>query len=148
MKKVIIPICCLCLTALLGLGLWHSDFFDNTQPNELEDSTIVSEKDYIEPDTSSQTDNLGDVIGMVKYNDAYYVQCNTTDTTNANESITPYTPGEYLGEVCDFEGTYQRYPSEVACGLYISKEDPNVLMVELNNGEEAYYVFLMKEQNN
>mgnify|MGYP006319013875 CR=1 FL=1 len=32
MKKTIIPICCFCLVALLGLGLWQGDFFESTKP--------------------------------------------------------------------------------------------------------------------
>ena len=50
MKKVILPICCFCLVALLGLGLWQGDFFESTKPIKMEDSTIVGEKDYVEPD--------------------------------------------------------------------------------------------------
>ena len=36
MKKVIIPICCFCLVALLGLGLWQGDFFESTKPIKME----------------------------------------------------------------------------------------------------------------
>ncbi len=139
MKKAIIPICCFCLVALLGLGLWHGDFFSNTKPIELEDSTIIGEKDYIEPETNSQPSNVGDVIGMVKYGGANYVQCST--------STKVYTPDKYLGDAYNFEGTYQTHLSDVAGGLYITKEDPNVLMVELKHGEYVDYVILIKEQN-
>lgn len=139
MKKVIIPICCFCLVALLGIGLWQGDFFGNTKPIELEDSTIIGEKDYIEPETNSQSSDVGDVIGMVKYNGANYVQCST--------STTAYTPDKYLGEAYDFEGTYQIFFSDVAGGLYMTKEDPDVLMVELKRGEYTDYVILIKEQN-
>ena len=139
MKKVILPICCFCLVAFLGLGLWQGKFFDNTKTTELKDSNIIGEKDYIEPDTNSQINNHGDIIGTVKYNGAYYVQCST------NTKI--YTPDKYLGEALDFEGTYQTYLSEFAGGLYIAKEDPNVLIVELKNGEYTNYVILMKEEN-
>ena len=112
MKKVILPICCFCLVALLGLGLWQGDFFESTKPIKMEDSTIVGEKDYVEPDKNNQTSNAGDVIGMVKYNGANYVQCST--------SVKAYTPHEYLGEAYDFEGTYQTYLRDVAGGLYIT----------------------------
>ncbi len=139
MKKVIIPICCFCLVALLGIGLWQGDFFGNTPSVELEDSTNIGEKDYVEPDTNSQSGTIGDVIGMVKYGGANYVQCST--------STKIYTPEKYLGEANDFEGTYQTGFDDIVGGLYMTKEDPNVLMVELKNSEYTDYVILMKEQN-
>ena len=32
MKRVITPICCFCLVALLGIGLWQGDFFKSNPP--------------------------------------------------------------------------------------------------------------------
>ncbi len=139
MKKAILPICCFGLVALFGLGLWQGDFLEGTKPNKMEDSTIVGEKDYVEPDKNNQTSNVGDVIGIVKYNGANYVQCST--------SVKAYTPDEYLGEAEDFEGTYQNDFDDIVGGLYMTKEDPNVLMVELKNSEYSDYVILIKEQN-
>ena len=139
MKKVMLPICCFCLVSLLGLGIWQGDFFEGTKPIKMENSDIVGEKDYVEPDKSNQTSNVGDVIGMVKYNGANYVQCST--------SVKTYTPDEYLGEAYDFEGTYKTYLSDLAGGLYMTKEDPNVLLVELKRDEYVDYVILIKEQN-
>lgn len=133
-------ICCFCLVALLGIGLWQGDFFGNTPSVELEDSTIIDEQDYIElePETNNQSDGVGDVIGMVKYGGANYIQCSTTTKT--------YTPDKYLGEAYDFEGTYQTNFSDIVGGLYMTKEDPDVLMVELKNSEYTDYVILIKEQ--
>ena len=171
MKKVILPICSFCLVALLGITLWQGDFFGNAPSVELEDSTIIGEKDTINDidgsvenndidgdwspngqeippsnSTNSATSESGgtnnndviDIIGMVKYGGANYVQCSTT--TKA------YTPDKYLGEASDFEGTYNTYLSEFAGGLYNVKEDPNVLLVELKNSEYTDYVILMKEK--
>ncbi len=138
MKKVIIPICCFCLVAILGIGLWQGDFFSKTPSVELDDSTIIGEQDYIEPETNNQSGTVGDVIGMVKYGGANYVQCSTTAKS--------YTPDKYLGEANDFEGTYQTGFDNIAGGLYMTKEDPNVLMVELKHGEYVDYVILIKEQ--
>ncbi len=139
MKKAIIPICCFCLAALLGLGLWQGDFLNSTPQITLDDSTVVGEQDYIEPETNIQSGGVVDVIGVVKYNGAYYVQCCS--------STKVYTPNKYLGESYDFEGTYQTYCSELAGGLYTTKEDPNVLMVELKRGECVDYVILVKDLN-
>ena len=133
MKKVILPICCFCLVALLGIGLWQGEFFNNSKPIESGDSTISGEK----AEANSQLNGVGDIIGAVKYGGSYYVQCRT--------SVKAYTPGEYLGEAHDFEGTYQTYLSELAGGLYMTKEDPNVLLVELKRDEYIDYVILIKE---
>ncbi len=149
MKKVIIPICCFCLVALLGIGLWQGDFFSNTPSVELEDSTIIGEQDYIEPETNNQSGSVGDVIGMVKYSGANYVQCSTNTQISTEiypETVTVYTPGKYLGEAEDFVGTYQNDFDDIVGGLYMTKEDPNVLMVELKNSEYTDYVILIKEQ--
>ncbi len=140
MKKVIIPICSLCLVAILGIGLWQGDFFSKTPPSLLDDSSITGEQNYIEPETSNQSSMVGDVIGMVQYGGANYVQCSTTTRV--------YTPDKYLGKVYDFEGTYQiDNHKDIVGGLYISMEDPDVLMVELKNGEYTDYVILIKEQD-
>lgn len=139
MKKVIIPIYCFCLVAIFGIGLWQGDFFSKTPSVELEDSAIIGEQDYIEPEINNQSNAVCDLIGMVKYGGANYVQCSTN--TKA------YTPDKYLGEAYDFEGTYQTDLGDIVGGLYMAKEDPNVLMVELKNSEYTDYVILIKEQN-
>ena len=138
MKKVIIPICCFCLVAILGIGLWQGDFFSKTPLVKLDDSTIIGEEDYIEPETNNQSGTLDDIIGIVKYGGANYVQCSSTAKA--------YTPDKYLGEANDFEGTYQTGFDDIAGGLYMTKEDPNVLMVELKHGGYVDYVILIKEQ--
>ncbi len=158
MKWIITPVCSICLVALLGIGLWQGDFFGTAPPITLDDSTVIGDKDYIDPtdlddpqkeQTSSANNNTSseinsqpnvivDVIGMVKVNGINYVQCST------NTKV--YTPDEYLGNAYDFEGTYQTYFSDSTAGLYIAKEDPNVLMVELKQGEYVNYVILMREK--
>ncbi len=138
MKKVIIPICCFCLVALFGIGLWQGDFFNNTPSIKLDDSAIIGEKDYIEPETNNQASGVGDPIGMIKYGGVNYVQCST------NTKV--YTPDKYLGEAYDFEGTYQTGFEDVAGGLYMTKEDPDVLMVELKDGEYTDYIILINEE--
>lgn len=139
MKKIIIPICSFCFVAILGIGLCQGNLFGKTPSVELDDSTIIGEQDYIEPETDTHSSGVGDVIGMVKYNGANFVQCSTTTKV--------YTPDKYLGEADDFEGTYQTNFCDVSGGLYMTKEDPNVLMVELKHGEYVDYVILIKEQN-
>lgn len=48
MKRAIMPICCFCLVALLGIGLWQGNFFNSKPPITLDDSTIIGEKDTID----------------------------------------------------------------------------------------------------
>ncbi len=135
MKKVILPICCFCLVAILGIGLWQGDYFSKKPSVKTEDSTVIGEKDYVESNTNNQSSEDREFIGMIKYGGANYVQCSTT--TKA------YTPDNYLGEAHDFAGTFQL--KDGIGGLYNVKEDPNVLMVELKNGEYTDYVILIKE---
>ena len=135
MKKVILPICCFCLVAILGIGLWQGDYFGKTPSVQLEDSTVIGEQDYVEPNKNNQSSEDREFVGMIKYGGANYVQCSTT--TKA------YTPDKYLGEAYDFEGTFQL--KDDIGGVYNVKEDPNVLMVEVKNGEYTDYVFLIKE---
>ncbi len=42
--------CCVCLVALLGFGLWQGEMFNTTPPATLNDSINIGEKDYINPD--------------------------------------------------------------------------------------------------
>lgn len=45
--------CCVCLVALLGFGVWQGGMFDTTPPITAEDSPNTGEKDYIEPNESN-----------------------------------------------------------------------------------------------
>ena len=137
MKKVILPICCFCLVAILGIGLWQGDYFSKTPSVKSENSTVVNENNYAQPQTNNQSSEDREFIGMIKYGGANYVQCSTTTKI--------YTPDKHLGEAYDFEGTF--HLKDGVGGLYNVKEDPNVLMVELKNGEYTEYVILIKEQD-
>lgn len=137
MKKVILPICCFCLVAILGIGLWQGDYFSKTPSVKTENSTVIDENNYAQPQTNNQSSEDREFIGMIKYGGANYVQCST--------STKAYTPDKHLGEACDFEGTF--HLKDGVGGLYNVKEDPNVLMVELKDGEYTEYVILIKEQD-
>ncbi len=137
MKKVILPICCFCLVAILGIGLWQGDYFSKTPSVKSENSTVVDENNYAQPQKNNQSSEDREFVGMIKYGGANYVQCSTTTKI--------YTPDKHLGEAYDFEGTF--HLKDGVGGLYNVKEDPNVLMVELKNGEYTEYVILIKEQD-
>ena len=137
MKKVILPICCFCLMAILGIGLWQGDYFSKTPSVKTENSTVIDENNYAQPQTNNQSSEDREFVGMIKYGGANYVQCSTTTKI--------YTPDKHLGEAYDFEGTF--HLKDGVGGLYNVKEDPNVLMVELKDGEYTEYVVLIKEQD-
>ncbi|MBQ2927978.1 MAG: hypothetical protein IJD98_05325 [Oscillospiraceae bacterium] len=42
--------CCVCLVALFGFGMWQGGMFVATPPARLDDSINIGEKDYITPD--------------------------------------------------------------------------------------------------
>ncbi len=56
-KRVVMPICCFCLVALLGIGLWQGGFFNSKPQITLDDSTIIGEKDYVDDKDGSGGDN-------------------------------------------------------------------------------------------
>ncbi len=52
-KRVVAPIFAVCLVSILGIGLWKGNFLKTTPPTELDDSTIIGEKDWID-DTNKE----------------------------------------------------------------------------------------------
>lgn len=48
--RTVTSMCCVCLGALLGFGMWQGGLFDTTPPATLNDSINIGEKDYINPD--------------------------------------------------------------------------------------------------
>ena len=116
----------------------HSESETEIQSTVPDESKIVSE--YIEnsaDNSESEKENssdlnthtsqgLIDVIGLVIIDGTHYVQFDAKDKI--------YTPDSYLGYADAYEGTYRTFLSDVKGMLYISKEDPDVLLVKLSNG--------------
>lgn len=48
--RTVTSMCCICLVALLGFGMWQGGMFDATPPVTSNDSINSGEKDYINPD--------------------------------------------------------------------------------------------------
>lgn len=59
--SVATSLCCFCLVALLGFGMWQGGMFDAKPPITLDDSINIGDKDYINPDEldNSQTSTPG-----------------------------------------------------------------------------------------
>ena len=142
-------LCCFCLVALLGFGMWQGGMFNSKAPITLDDSINVGEKDYIEPDEfdksqtsndqnistndseissgdSTNKDDPCDILGMVVIDDVTYLQFNTNDEA--------YTIDACLGDATDYEGTYKTHLNDIEAKLYTTKEDSNILIVKLGNG--------------
>lgn len=77
--KTVISLCCVCLVALLGIGVWQSDLFKPMPPTVLDDSNIGESNNSI----LQATDNKNE-------NDLNQSQQSTT-APNGNESATPTT---------------------------------------------------------
>ena len=86
MKKVILPICCFCLVALLGIGLWQGNFFNSKPPITLDDSTIIGEKDYEDDKDGSGGDN--DIDGDWSPNGQEAPPSNSTNSATSEGSAT------------------------------------------------------------
>lgn len=92
-----------------------------------------------EPETPSvtciptdPTQNLFDPcehIPSVTLEGADYLQFSSYDGT--------YTPGQCLGDLRDFEGTYGTFWPEVTGKLFVSNEDPDVLVLVFEDGSSA-----------
>ncbi len=59
-KKVVIPACCFCLVALIGIGVWQGEAFDTKPPIQLNDSTVIGEKDTVDDKDGTVSDEQVD----------------------------------------------------------------------------------------
>ena len=69
LNRVIMPICCFCLVALLGIGLWQSDLFKTIPPIDSGESSTVMEEDHkddLEIDNSSEYTVSNTVLDSAK----------------------------------------------------------------------------------
>ncbi|MBQ8740557.1 MAG: hypothetical protein IJY79_03280 [Clostridia bacterium] len=156
--RTLLPVCSVVLITVIGICVWQSGILKSEPPVTLEDSTVIGEKDYIEPDeldnsqeeqissssynSTSQTDDtqpdimqipgendMVDIIGSVKVDGIQYLQCSTDATL--------FTADKYLGDAKDFEGSYKQFSNDfnsMANELYTVKESSNVMMIKLGNG--------------
>lgn len=160
LKRTVISVCCVCLVTLLGFSIWQDNGLAEVI---LDDSVVIGEKDYISPDESDVTishdnsveteeqteveeteitnnnvtniseenvtkkeNDICDIMGMVIIDDVTYLQFFSKEKT--------YTPNVCLGLVHNFEGTYKTHLTDVSGKLYTTKENEDVLIVELENG--------------
>ena len=133
--RVAIPALSMCLAVAVGVFAFKGDIFKSNPLETLEDSTVIGEKDYIEPNDVDSDDNntsttIGapaDMLGSVQVGEITYLQCSIDDTL--------FTADKCLGDAKDFEGYYKEFSDDdISTELYTVKESPNVMMVKLSNG--------------
>ncbi len=143
-KKVGSMAACLCLCALLGIGVWHSGML-NTPITSGQSKTPDTQQGQNQPSVSQNENNANvggdeaaaDVQGRVVWNGADYIQI---DIVSANQVAL----GEYLGEVADFEGSYK--DANVNGSLYKVKDNEDILCAKLDGKifDGGDYVLLEK----
>lgn len=103
MKRTIMPICCFCLVALLGIGLWQGNFFNSKPPITLDDSTIIGEKDYKDDKDGSGGEN--DVDGDWSPNGQEAPPSNSTNSATSEGSNTTEDVNKQLFFVNEIKST-------------------------------------------
>ena len=106
--SVATSLCCFCLVALLGFGMWQGGMFDAKPPITLDDSINIGDKDYINPDEldNSQTSTPGN-------NDS---QGNTQTGTEQK-----FDPAEIIWTINRVEGQVSAAPLNYSTDKYYSE---------------------------
>ena len=107
--SVATSLCCFCLVALLGFGMWQGGMFDAKPPITLDDSINIGDKDYINPDEldNSQTSTPGN-------NDS---QGNTQTGTEQK-----FDPVEIIWTINRVEGQVSAAPLNYSTDKYYSEK--------------------------
>lgn len=84
--RTVTSMCCVCLVALLGFGMWQSGMLDTTPPAAWNDSINIGEKDYINPDELN-----ANADAQASKNDA---DLNNDSSATANDNVGNY-PNNY-----------------------------------------------------
>ena len=106
--SVATSLCCFCLVALLGFGMWQGGMFDAKPPITLDDSINIGDKDYINPDEldNSQSTTPGN-------NDS---QGNTQTGTEQK-----FDPAEIIWTINRVEGQVSAAPLNYSTDKYYSE---------------------------
>lgn len=106
--SVATSLCCFCLVALLGFGMWQGGMFDAKPPITLDDSINIGDKDYINPDEldNSQTSTPGN-------NDS---QGNTQTGTEQK-----FDPSDIIWTINRVEGQVSAAPLNYSTDKYYSE---------------------------
>ncbi len=86
MMGVVTSLCCFCLVALLGFGMWQGGVFDAKPPITLDDSINIGDKDYINPDEINNSQAT-----MPSYHNNQNNNSQTGTTANNDPAIIAWT---------------------------------------------------------
>lgn len=99
-SKVLCPMGCLCLVALLGFGIWKSDLLNQTQIPLIGDNSGIGENNTpignAESITNHSDDNFNNIGVLPNKSNLSELQENThSEPSGINESQTSTSPGDY-----------------------------------------------------
>ena len=97
--RTVTSMCCVCLVAFLGFGMWRDGMFDTTLPATLNDSINIGEKDYINTDeldanvdteTTKNDSNLSNDSSATSNGDVAYFPNNYSPNGNEKTMISSF----------------------------------------------------------
>ncbi len=139
LTRTVVPICCVCVVALSGLGTWKCGLFEKQSTQAAGDTAVAGTKDWYESEAnahnSGQAQAYGDSLGTLVYKNETYVQ---TTAVNSEE----LELDKKIGNGEDFDGYYKT--CGIASEVYTIKSRPDLLAVNLENGG---YVILERAVN-
>ena len=104
--RAVVPIGSLCIAAIIGIAFWQSDIFGTTPQTELKDSTVIGEKDYIEPDEPDETDSNSQAVSQgTTSNNGDNNTLNAGDTNDNQSESVQISNGMVGNGVIDIVGT-------------------------------------------
>ena len=154
--RILASVSCVCLVALLSLGVWQSGILETAAPGNIPGEPVYA--------GSSENDTFCGNYWVVEDNntnpqESYPENCQEShapeeptppsDTYNRSDvchflgnviidgvnymqfstDTDAYTPDICLGAASDYEGTYSNQLKDLAGKLYTTKEDPDILLV-------------------
>lgn len=130
-KKVVIPACCFCLVALIGIGVWQDGAFKKKPSVQIGDSTIVGEKDSTNDKGGAGSDEQVD--GDFTPNGQKPPPKDSTGTTSSVTSNVPNNYSSALGGA----SSEQNDPNRVM--FIINTVKNSVSAAKLKFSEDKYY---------
>lgn len=122
-----------CVAAVLVIKLNNPADMLQSEKSDSDVACINSGSETADDTETSQSvgNDLGDVLGVVVYNNILFVQQPNLDTNL-------FTADKFLGDAREMHGTYNKAYDEfdILADLYSVKEKQNVLLLKLGNGGE------------
>ena len=162
--RIATPVGCLCLTLLLGLGLWKGGVFRAKTPEPITDAGILAAgvetgsndtlcgKDGVNENGENGQQDNGEAVSEAEFNgsearsdepvlitDIGTLIVENVKYTKTDKDAHAYTMDECLGAVDEFDGDWKQY-GEASGKVFTAKEDPDVLIVILTGDVELVMV--------